>query len=228
MRAQNPADVSASQRVLIFDEEPEVRARVRTALEGGDQYRVVGEASDQAEALDIAQQARPDLAVFDVAIPSGRGLAMLSEIKTAVPGIGVVVYSRFPGRQALALALGADAFVAHDASTTELRDGLREAAAAARAPRPRTVTADLQWTQILDALAEGVIVRDAMGVAMFANAEAERNFGVQSRDIVNSTLEEDTTLGFLRPDGSPMPLTELPGPVALATGLPVATRWLAS
>jgi PAS domain S-box-containing protein len=86
---------------------------------------------------------------------------------------------------------------------------LRRALAEARA-------AEARHRAVIDALHEGVIVRDATGAVVSANESAERLLGREA-------LARGSTpppFSNLRPDGSPLAPSEVPGLVALRTGQP--------
>jgi two-component system, LytTR family, response regulator len=64
-------------RVLIADDEPPARARVRDLLAGEADVEVVGEAADGGEALERVKAERPDLLFLDVQMPVRDGFAVL-------------------------------------------------------------------------------------------------------------------------------------------------------
>jgi DNA-binding NarL/FixJ family response regulator len=63
-------------RVLIADDQPEVRQGFRTMLEAHDDIEVVGEAPDGAIALDRAHRLRPDVVLADIRMPQLDGLEL--------------------------------------------------------------------------------------------------------------------------------------------------------
>jgi signal transduction histidine kinase len=71
--------VSASADILVVDDDPVVRALMRTSLEG-DGF-AVREAEDGEEALTLCAQHRPDLMVVDVVMPRLDGYALCREIR---------------------------------------------------------------------------------------------------------------------------------------------------
>jgi len=63
-------------RVLIVDDEPLARERVRTLLDGSADVRVVAEASDGPSALQAYDEAAPDLVFLDIQMPGASGLEL--------------------------------------------------------------------------------------------------------------------------------------------------------
>jgi CheY-like chemotaxis protein len=66
--------------ILIVDDEPVVRALLRTVLEPAG-ARIV-EAADGCEALDVAWEEQPDVAVIDVGLPQLSGVDVCRALKT--------------------------------------------------------------------------------------------------------------------------------------------------
>jgi two-component system response regulator EvgA len=66
-------------KALIVDDHPFIRATVRALLER-DQFEVIGEADNGADALQIARQYEPELILLDIAMPCLDGLEVISRI----------------------------------------------------------------------------------------------------------------------------------------------------
>jgi DNA-binding NarL/FixJ family response regulator len=71
-------------RIMLADDHLLLRQGVRALLER-DGFRVVGEAGDGREAIQIAQQTQPDFAVLDVMMPLLNGLDVIREIRRVSP-----------------------------------------------------------------------------------------------------------------------------------------------
>jgi len=76
--------------VLIVDDHPLTRDALATLLAGND-FDVVGQASDGQEAIELAEQLRPQLVLLDLSMPGLDGLAALPRIREAVPDAEVIV-----------------------------------------------------------------------------------------------------------------------------------------
>lgn len=118
---------------MICDDEPSLRTLLRLALGLEDDLEVVAEAADGREALDLAEQHRPDVILLDLAMPNMDGLEALPRLHEVVPGAKVVVYSGFQesalGRKAR--ELGAVAYVEKGTDPSAIADAIRGAAASA-------------------------------------------------------------------------------------------------
>jgi len=71
-----------SIRILLVDDEQMVRMGLRLILESEDDFEVVGEAGDGAEAVALAKKLDPDVVLMDIQMPVMNGLDATREIKT--------------------------------------------------------------------------------------------------------------------------------------------------
>jgi DNA-binding NarL/FixJ family response regulator len=77
-------------RVLIVDDHPLTRDALATLLAGND-FDVVGQASDGQEAIELAGRLRPQLVLLDLSMPGVDGLSALPGLRDAVPDAEVIV-----------------------------------------------------------------------------------------------------------------------------------------
>jgi DNA-binding NarL/FixJ family response regulator len=84
-------------RVLLADDQPLVRAGLRTLLESCDDIEVVGEAASGTEAVERACAERPDVVLMDIRMPGLDGLEATRWIVAdeRLPGVRVVVLTTF-------------------------------------------------------------------------------------------------------------------------------------
>ena len=114
-------------RVLIADDHGIVRSGLRKLLESEDGIEVVAEASDGAEARDLAIEQRPDLAILDVKMPELTGLEATREIREQAPEVSVLILSMHDEERYLfeALKAGASGYVLKRAADSDLIDAIR-------------------------------------------------------------------------------------------------------
>jgi DNA-binding NarL/FixJ family response regulator len=103
--------VSPAQRVrvIVGEDQSFVREGIVRVLDDAD-FEVVGTASDARDLIGLADAYRPDVVVADIQMPpehSDDGLRAALTIRSAHPGVGVLVLSQFL-EDAYALALVAD------------------------------------------------------------------------------------------------------------------------
>ena len=76
-------------RVLICDDEPDIRLLFRTAFER--EGVIVDEAGDGDECLEVADANPPDVVILDLMMPKRDGLATLPALRRRCPKSAVVV-----------------------------------------------------------------------------------------------------------------------------------------
>ena len=72
-------------RILIADDHSIVRTGLRSLLEHQGHFKVVAEASTGEEAIRLAKEHRPDVAVLDIRMPGVSGIEACRKIIEAVP-----------------------------------------------------------------------------------------------------------------------------------------------
>ena len=70
-------------RVLLVDDEPLARERVRTLLEQEPEVELIGECSDGASAVEAIRKQSPDLVFLDVQMPELDGFGVVDKIGRA-------------------------------------------------------------------------------------------------------------------------------------------------
>lgn len=80
-------------RVLIVDDIPETRENVRKLLQFEPDLEVVAHAATGDEAINMAEQYRPDIVLMDINMPDADGIAASQTITKNVPGTQVIIMS---------------------------------------------------------------------------------------------------------------------------------------
>lgn len=109
-------------RVLIADDQPDVREALALVIRETDAYELVGLAADANEAILLAEQHRPDVALLDVRMPGGGGPRAASEIAKRAPSVKVVALSAYEDRGSVfqMLRAGAVGYLVKGASKDEI------------------------------------------------------------------------------------------------------------
>ncbi len=117
-------------RVLIADDHAVVRQGLRTFLELQEEIEVVGEAGDGVEAVEIAEELKPDVALMDLVMPRLGGGEAIERIIEVSPATRVVVLTSFADDEVLfpALRAGAAGYLLKDVQPRELVSAIRAAA----------------------------------------------------------------------------------------------------
>ncbi len=82
-------------RILVADDNQFMRTAYKRILDTQDDFEVVGMASDGEEALEMAMELTPDVAVLDVRMPKRDGIAVAHYITASDPATGIVLISAY-------------------------------------------------------------------------------------------------------------------------------------
>jgi EAL domain-containing protein (putative c-di-GMP-specific phosphodiesterase class I)/CheY-like chemotaxis protein len=93
-----PLGVNAHVRVLVADDEPDLRDALTDLLAHEPSLALVGSASDADEAVSLAKREQPDVALIDVSMPAGGGPRATREIVRSSPRTRVIALSAFEDR----------------------------------------------------------------------------------------------------------------------------------
>ena len=80
-------------RILLADDHTVVRQGLRRVLEARPEWQVVAEAGDGREAVRLAEECRPDVAILDVAMPLMNGIEAVRQIARKLPSTRLLVLS---------------------------------------------------------------------------------------------------------------------------------------
>jgi DNA-binding NarL/FixJ family response regulator len=86
-----------------------VRQGLKRILEGSADLKVVGEAGDGLEVLDLCKHLTPHLAILDISMPKLRGIEAIHELKIICPETDVMILTMHKDKEYLYLALSAGA-----------------------------------------------------------------------------------------------------------------------
>jgi DNA-binding NarL/FixJ family response regulator len=117
-------------RVILADDEALIRAGIRLVLQHAGDVEIVAEAADGREAVELVRRHNVDVALLDVRMAKGDGLAAAEEIRRLVPRTQVVMLTTFGEDETVARALraGAAGFLLKDTPPDDLIDAVRIAA----------------------------------------------------------------------------------------------------
>ena len=116
-------------RIIVADDHAMVREGVKQMLAAESGMRLVGEARNLEETLEVTRRLAWDVLILDYALPGGRGLQALKEIKHAHPRRHVLILSTQPedAIAVSALRAGAAGYVGKESASGELGLAIRTA-----------------------------------------------------------------------------------------------------
>jgi two-component system, NarL family, response regulator NreC len=116
--------------ILLAEDHETVRQGLRLLIEAQTEMRVIGEASDGQQAINLAASLRPNVIVMDVTMPNVNGLAATRQIRSVHKDIAVVALTRHIDDAYVQelLGAGASAYVLKQSDSAELIRAIRAAA----------------------------------------------------------------------------------------------------
>jgi len=187
-------EAAAIIRVFLLDDHEIVRRGVKELLEGEPDMLVVGEAGTAAEALARAPAVAPDVAVLDVRLPDGDGVAVCRELRAQLPGLSCLMLTSYSDDDALfeAILAGAAGYVLKQIHGSDLVGAVRTVAAGGSLLDPRATAAVLakmrapvpddplknlteQERRILELIGEGLTNRE-IGARIFLAEKTVKNY----------------------------------------------------
>jgi DNA-binding NarL/FixJ family response regulator len=114
-------------KILIADDHGVVRRGLRLQLEQDAEFEVVGEAADGREAVRLAEELNPEVAIMDIAMPNLNGIDAAVQILKKNPKCGVIILSMHSDEAYLvrALSAGAKGYLLKDTADVYLGHAVR-------------------------------------------------------------------------------------------------------
>jgi DNA-binding NarL/FixJ family response regulator len=114
--------------VILVDDHTLVRAGIRALLEKLPWVKVIGEAGDGREALDLVKVQRPEVVLMDIAMPGLNGLEAAERMARDFPDVRIILLSMHNNEEYILRALksGAAGYLLKKAATAELEAALQQ------------------------------------------------------------------------------------------------------
>ena len=182
-------------RVFLVDDHEVVRRGVAALLESEDDITVIGEAGTAESAVARIPALKPDVAVLDVRLPDGSGVAVCREVRSKLPELACLMLTSFADDDALfdAVMAGAAGYVLKQIHGSDLVGAVRTVASGQSLLDPQTTTTMLkrlreraakkdplaalseQERHILDLIGEGMTNRQ-IGDRLFLAEKTVKNY----------------------------------------------------
>ncbi len=186
-------------RLLVVDDHPVVRMGLVAMLSEHEEFEVVGEAADGAEAVVLAARLHPDVVLMDLRMPVMDGADATAKMRAAENAPAVLVLTTYDTDADIVRAVeaGANGYLLKDAPRETLADAIRRAArgetvlappvvarlaSRMRAPAPRTLTE--RETEVVRCVAKGL-----------SNAEVGRELHIGEATVKTHLLRAFEKLG---------------------------------
>ena len=176
-------------RVLIVDDHSVVREGLRMFLERDPELKVVGEAADGAEAVELAQYLRPDVVLMDLLMPVMDGIAATAAIHNDLPDTEVVALTSVLESDLVirAVKAGAIGYLLKDTQAAELRKAIKAAAAGQVQLSPQASTYLLRKVQA-PTMSESLTEREMEVLGLLAQGQSNKDIARQLQ-VVEDTVK---------------------------------------
>lgn len=173
-------------RVLLAEDQAMVRGALAALLRMEGDIEIVAEAARGDEAVSLALATQPDVALLDIEMPGGDGLATASRLHHQLPTCRVLILTTFgqPGYLRRALESSVVGFLVKDAPPAQLAAAIRRVAAGERVVDPTLAIAALsvgdnpltdRECEVLQAAAGGASIAD-IALAVSLSVGTVRNY----------------------------------------------------
>lgn len=183
--------------VLLADDNASIREALRTLLEKDGRIRVVGEARNGQEAVEMALKTRPDIVLMDISMPVMNGLDATRHVLAGRPSVRILMFSAHVDGEYVkrAKAVGAAGYIAKQMSAETLIWAIHEVAAGhrvfdpikaagekrrpagrSRTKKPKGERLTPRESAVLGLMAEGVPKTQIAARLGVGNATVERHF----------------------------------------------------
>lgn len=114
-------------RILIADDHLVVRVGLRSMIDSQSDMRVVAEAADGREAVELFETHRPDIVLMDLRMPQMSGVEATGAIRDQFPDAHIVLLTTYDGDENIyrALQAGARAYLLKDIPRDEFLNSIR-------------------------------------------------------------------------------------------------------
>ncbi|MBL8731697.1 MAG: response regulator transcription factor [Planctomycetes bacterium] len=108
--------------IVLIDDQAIVRAAFKSLLERVPHFKVVGDAGNAREGIDLVTKMRPQVVILDITMAGMSGIDAVAPIKRASPHTKVLMASQHEGMKFVqqALQAGADGYLSKDSEPEEL------------------------------------------------------------------------------------------------------------
>lgn len=181
-------------RIVLADDHVVVREGTRQIIERERDLIVVGEAGDGREAVALAEQEQPDVAVVDISMPVMNGIEATRAIKRISPRTGVLVFTAYDYDEYVfaILEAGAAGYLLKNVRGSELVDAVRRVYAGESVLHPTIAK------KVVSRVAQSVSIEEPQANELLTDRELEvlrlAAAGLSNRQIADQLIVSPRTV----------------------------------
>lgn len=134
--------MSEKVKIIIADDHPIFRGGLRQVIDNEQMFQVVAEASDGETALNLIEEQKPDIVIFDVNMPKMTGFVAAKELRRKNNDCEII-FLTMHGEEAMfnkAMDLGAKGYVLKDSASVDIVNCLQAVASGQNFTSPAITT----------------------------------------------------------------------------------------
>jgi len=194
-------------RVFLLDDHEIIRRGIRELLAAEPDIEVVGEAETASSALARMRALRPDVAVLDVRLPDGDGVAVCRQIRSGLPETACLILTGYGDDRALlgAILAGAEGYVPKQTCGADLVRAVRTVAAGQPALDPEASRLIMAWLRERMASVDPVAALSGQEKQVLGligegrtNRQIAQRLGLAEKTVANHVSSLMTKLGMHR------------------------------
>jgi DNA-binding NarL/FixJ family response regulator len=112
-------------RILLVDDHNVVRSGLGQMLELEEDIKVVGEAANSEEALQMINIVSPEIILMDIKMPGMDGIRLTKEIKERLPSCNIIMFTLHGDYLTQAIEAGANGYLLKDIKREALTRAIR-------------------------------------------------------------------------------------------------------
>jgi NarL family two-component system response regulator YdfI len=130
-----------STRVVLADDHPMVRATIHNLLEKAAGIKIVGEATNGREALQLVEELQPDVLLLDMEMPDLKGFEIMQQLQAKGASVRILAFSAYNDKQYMLKMLdyGAAGYLSKDTSPQTIIEAIRYIARRPSQPKGETL-----------------------------------------------------------------------------------------
>ncbi|WP_028323558.1 response regulator transcription factor [Desulfatirhabdium butyrativorans] len=166
-------------RVLIADDHTMVRAGLCRIVEESEEMTVVAEAASGRQAVQLAREHQPDVAVIDISMPEGDGLEVMRQVFSFRPELPVIILTMHEEEQYVirAIEAGAKGYITKRSAPEQLVSAIRQVMAGGMYLTPEVGNALAQYMsrgKIEKSLLDTISTRELQVLRLLAMGRTNR------------------------------------------------------